>query len=503
MVEFTLIFLLVFTQVSPAQEHTARPGDFITVTVFERQTLSGTVTVDGNGSITLPMPIGSVPVVGLTATEISDLLTDRIKEYVINPTVFVTISPAEGFIVHVLGEVLSPNFIKVLDNTTVQEAITRAGGFTLIADMRNIQLIRTEENNGSETHTEIAVDLEKFVEDGDRTANPVLKPDDVLIVPRIAKSERMKYVNVMGAVARPGTFQVEGPLPLMEALAQAGGPTEVAMLDDVSILSVSEDNPTWKHVDFESFLTGEDATANPDVLPGDTVFVSSKPEEERPFSVNVVGQALKPGVYPATSESRLLDAIYQAGGFADEAAIDKVTIIRYHSQSSIEKQVDVRGFLTSGNDESNPVLEKGDTIFIPISEGAKKIASVHTAFFPIMRVGIIGEVAKPGTYQVSADASVLDILYMAGGHTSNADLKRVTLIRETLQGDEGQRRQAMDMEEVLTGGKFQLLPQLKSGDTIFVPKTKPRRELWRSFVRLTADVSTIALAYLIISGKRY
>lgn len=503
MVEFTLIVLLVFTQASPAQEHTARPGDFITVTVFERQTLSGTVTVDGNGRITLPMPIGSVLVAGLTAAEISDLLTDRIKEYVLNPTVFVSISPAEGFTVHVLGEVQLPDFIKVLDNTTVQEAITRAGGFTPIADIKNIQLIRTEENNGSETHTEMAVNLEQFMEDGDRTANPVLKPGDVLIVPRIAKSERMKYVNVMGAVARPGTFQVVGQLPLIEALAQAGGPSEIAMLDDVSILSLSDGNHSWKHVDFESFLTGEDATTNPDVLPGDTVFVPGKPEEERPFNVNVVGQAVRPGVYSVTSDSRLLDAIYQAGGFADEAAIDKVTIIRYHSQSSIEKQVDVRKFLTSGSDESNPLLQKGDTIFIPISVGARKVTSIHTAFLPAIRVGIIGEVAKPGTYQVSADTSVLDVLYMAGGHTSDADLKRVTLIRETPQGDEKQWHQTMDIEKVLTGGKFQLLPQLKSGDTIFVPKTKPKRELWRSFVRLTADISTIALAYLIISGKRY
>ncbi len=83
----------------------------------------------------------------------------------------------------------------------------------------------------------------------------------------------------------------------MEALAQAGGPSQIAMLDDVSILSVSDGNPSWVHVNFESFLTGEDATANPDALPGDTVFVPGKPEEERPFNVNVVGQVAKQGVH--------------------------------------------------------------------------------------------------------------------------------------------------------------------------------------------------------------
>ena len=286
------------------------------------------------------------------------------------------------------------------------------------------------------------------------------------------------------------------------ALARAGGPSEAAMLNDVSILSATDGNYSWKHIDFESFLIGEDAAANPNVYPEDTVFVPVKPEEERPFNVNVLGQVVKPGVYPATKDSRLLDAIYQAEGFADEAAIDRVTIIRHHSQSSVEEQVDIRKYLTSGNDEHNPALTKGDTIFIPMSYGTRKITSIQTAFFSTIRVGIIGEVAKPGSYQVSDEASVLDVLKIAGGHSSDADLKRVTLIRETAREAEEQRRQTVNLEKVLTEGEFQLLPALRSDDILFVPKVKPRRDLWRGFVRLVADISTIALAYLIISGNR-
>ena len=514
----TLVCCILLAQIAVAQEeYTAKPDDVITVTVWERQTLSGTVTVDTNGNITLPMPIGSVKVVGLTAKQISDLLTKRLGEYMVNPTVFVSISPAEGFTVHVLGEVKEPNFIKVPDGTTLQEAITRAGGFTPLADKKHLQLIRKEKDaDQKEILLENIIDFSQFVEDTDRAANPTLKPGDVLIVPRLPKSERLKSVNVIGAVAKPGTFDIEEPLPLIEVLALAGGPSDLAVLKEISILTISDGNYSWNKVNFESFLTGADETANPNVSPGETVFVPREPKEERPFMVNVLGQVVRPGAYYVTDESRLFDAIYQAGGFVDEAAIDNVTIIHLnfrglsHPRSPVKSQVNVKEYLVSGDERYNPLLAKGDTIFIPMSEGAKRIPSVQTAFFPSIRVTIIGEVARPDIYQVSKEASVLDVLKLAGGPTSDADLERVTVIRQTPDvGEEeqmkrqvGSSRKTVDLEKVLTEGKFQLLPPLKADDTIFVPRLKPKRNIWGAIVKIAADVSTIALAYLLISGKR-
>ena len=172
-------------------------------------------------------------------------------------------------------------------------------------------------------------------------------------------------------------------------------------------------------------------------------------------------------------------------------------------------QVNVREYLTSGDEKYNPLLAKGDTIFIPMSEGAKRIPSVHTVFFSTMRVSIIGEVVKPGIYQVSAEASVLDILKIAGGHTSEADLERVTVIREASAteafagGNEAQQQQTVDLEEVLTEGKFQMLPELNTDDTIFVPRLKPKRNIWGTIVKVAADISTIAVAYLIVTERRW
>jgi protein involved in polysaccharide export with SLBB domain len=488
-----ILFIMMLAQVTAPQEYTTKPGDSISVTVWERQSLSGTVIVDPSGNITLPMPVGVISVVGLTSRQISDALLKRLEEYMVNPSIFVSIIPSEGFNVHVLGEVKDPNFIKVPYNTTMQEAISRAGGFTPLSDKKNVLLIRKEENKTKE----INLNFEKFIENGDRSANPILMADDILIVSRIPKSERFKYVNVIGAVIKPGVIDLEEPLPLIEILALAGGSADNAILSDISISNTSDNYNSWKHIDLESFLNGKDTTANPIILPGTVVYIPKEPKEKRPFSINVVGQVANPGSYMMEDDSKVFDAIYKAGGFVDEAAINKLNIIHSNSQSKEEEPVNIIEYLISGDEKHNPRLVKGDIIFVPMLEGAKKIPSIHTAFFPTMRISIIGEVAKPDIYQVSTDASMLDVLKIAGGNTSLADLKGVTIIHET-PGQ--QQRFRVNLKKVLTEGDFHLLPKLKDGDTIFVPLKS--ESLWRSFVGLVADISIIAVAYLTLTGLR-
>ena len=335
----------------------------------------------------------------------------------------------------------------------------------------------------------------------DRSVNPVLKADDVLIVPRLPKAERIRYINVIGAVAKPGVYSVEEPLSLAEALSLAGGPSSVAVLSRVSILGKSDGEYSWTDVDFESFLSGTSPQANPEIQLGQTVFVPAEPKEKIPFNVALVGQVRKPGSYPVTDEYRIVDAIYQAGGFTDEADISKVVLIRSQPGGVERELVNVKEYFVSGDEKQNPLLEKGDTIFVPITRITKIVPGIHTAFVPAIRVSIIGAVYRPETYQVSKNASVLDLLKIAGGHTSEGDLEKVTVIREKSGATGKEQRQKVDLKKVLKEGRFELLPELKDGDTIFVPiKTE---SMWRTFVKLAADISIIAVAYLTITGQRY
>jgi len=516
----TLISYILLSQGAFAQEeYTVKPGDIITVTVLERQTLSGVVTVGSDGNITLPSPVGTVKVSGLTVKQISDLITECLKRYIKNPTVFVSVTPAEGFTVHVLGEVNSPNFIIVPEGTSLQEGITRAGGLTELADLKHIRLIRKEKEaadeaadapsarrlrpdaDRTEAVTETTIDFSQFVEKIDLTANPTLKADDVIIIPRLSWSERsMQTITVIGAVARAGTFNIEKPLPLIEVLKLAGGASDEADLQNLSILRFSDGKYSWQKVNFKGFLAGDESAANPNISPGDTVFVPRmESKEEHTFLVNVAGQVVSSGAYPVTDETRLFDAIFMAGGFASDADIDKVTIIHQTPKSPVKTEVNVRNYLLTGDEKYNPPLAKGDTIFIPIAEYAKEVPLINTPFSPSARVAIIGEVTTPNTYQVSTKATVLDVLKLAGGPTSEADLKRVTIIREK---PEEEKRLKIDLEKVLTEGEFKLLPPILADDTIFVPKLKPEKRIWRTFMQIVADVSTLVLLYLLVTGKR-
>lgn len=495
---FVLLFchaLYAQEQTVPQQEYTASRGDIVNVTVWEREELSAAVKVDPNGNITLPEPLGVLPVVGLTAKQIEESLRKRLIEYVKKPTIFVSITPTYGFIVHVLGEVNKASFFEVTEGTRLQEAITMAGGFTPLADEEHIRLIRQEKRNEPKDSQEYIIDFSKFVENTVLEANPILKPNDVVIVPRLPKEERIKPISVIGAVDTPGTFMLneeELPISLAGTLAMAGGPTDKAILTELSILTISNDNSSWQNINFEKFLSGEDKTANPNILPGQVVYVPKEPKE---FMVNVIGQVTNPGTYIATEESRLFDAIYQAKGFVDEASIDKVTVINPR-RKPIKRVIDVKEYLKFGSEENNPLLMKGDTVFVPMPADSKKVPSIQTTFFESMRVTIMGEVRRPDVYQVSTDAGILDILKLAGGPTSDADLERAMIIREEATKEE-QERLSFDLKKVLEEGEFQLLPSLKSGDTIFMPKTK-EETLWRTIVSIARDISSIVTVFWLI-----
>jgi protein involved in polysaccharide export with SLBB domain len=492
-----LIFLLLISQLNPGQEYIAKRGDSVTVTVWDRQSLSGTVIVDSNGNITLPMPIGAVSVLGMTATQIGKLLTDRVKENLVNPTVFVSISPAEGFTVHVLGEVKAPDFVRVPEGTTVQEAITRAGGWTDFADKENIRLIREESNTLEKKTTETKIDFTKFIKSGDLSANPVLRSSDVLIVPRATEAIVVsKRISVYGAVGKPGIVETEEPQALSVIIAMSGGFTYKSAPSEISIANIADGKFLRRFVNFEDFLSGKDVKANPIVSFGEMVFVPEK-IEEKPFDINVMGQVTRPGAYPATNETRLLNAIYQAGGFAEESSIEDVMLIRNENGEFTKKKVNIKEFMVSGNVEFNPLLVKGDIIYVPLSSKAKQIPTIHEMFLTAMQISIIGEINKPDIYNVSDNASVLDILKLAGGPTTNAELKKVVIIRKLAGSNSPKSLQKFNLQRILTKGELESLPKLITGDTIFIPK-KEETTVWGTIVKKTSEISTVISVILTI-----
>lgn len=495
---------------TPQKEYKVGPGDTLFIVVWGEESLSGIVNVGPDGMISMSQPVGILNVSGLTVSEIQELLMTRLSEYLKNPRVTVSIRAFEGFPVHIIGQVEAPAYYKVIDNTTLQELIMSAGGTTELADLKHVRLFRTDEEGEIQ---EEEIDFSLFVKQNDLSANPILKENDVVFIPRIARAERAKsLITVLGSVAQPGAHELEEALPLLDVLTLAGGLTQWADLRKIWLLEPpplpphegGEKTPNSyepKKISLEDYLTGKDPNANPIVSPGSAIFVETTQLPQEPtFPVNVIGQVRSPGAYRATEKTRLADVLFMAGGFSQWAQIDKVAIIHTASHSPRSVEVDVTKYLTSGDMESNPQVFEGDTIIVPLNERAKNIPPIHTIFSKSMTISVMGEVRKPETYELSEKTNFWEAIIIAGGPTTDADLERAMLI----QGVEGgQDRIEVDLEKVLTEGQFSLMPSLKSGDTIFIPKQKEKPGIWRQIVNVARDVSTIGLAILIILGRRY
>jgi polysaccharide export outer membrane protein len=78
---------------------------------------------------------------------------------------------------------------------------------------------------------------------------------------------------------------------------------------------------------------------------------------------------------------------------------------------------------------------------------------------------VIGNVAKPGTYSLRGETSILQALALAGGFTQFASTRSIKLIRNTSGKQEVRKVNYNDMID--EGGEGNYL--LKSGDTIVVP----------------------------------
>jgi len=86
-------------------------------------------------------------------------------------------------------------------------------------------------------------------------------------------------------------------------------------------------------------------------------------------------------------------------------------------------------------------------------------------------VFVIGEVAKPGKYQLKSYTTILQAISIAGGFTPYASRNKLQIVRHITNGNGGWRevRLAMPYDDLVKGQADPEYLMIKSGDTIVVP----------------------------------
>lgn len=164
-----------------SQDYLIQPGDLVEIKVYKEEDMERTLRVTTNGSITFPL-IGNVKIAGLTVSDAEQKLEKDLQAYLKTPSVSFLIKEYANKTVYVLGQVKKPSSIPILPEKTMTllEAITSAGGFTDVAAISKVKILRME--NG--VQKSIEVDVSQITKEGNKQYDVPLKPADVVFVPQ-------------------------------------------------------------------------------------------------------------------------------------------------------------------------------------------------------------------------------------------------------------------------------------------------------------------------------
>jgi polysaccharide biosynthesis/export protein len=182
-------------------------------------------------------------------------------------------------------------------------------------------------------------------------------------------TEYRQRVSVMGAVQKPGVFELTGAKSVIDMLALAGGVTERAG-NQVHVYRQDEKGNRQSMVIDLMVLANSAASmadanstqaVNMPVQAGDVVNV---PQSGMFFVDGAVG---KPGSYALARNYTLRQALATAGGINDELAdYTAVTINRRHASDKMETiSVDLNSVIAGT--ATDPVVLPDDVILVPVS----------------------------------------------------------------------------------------------------------------------------------------
>jgi len=254
------LLLLAFTPVYACAEQSAQtaerpesgyvlgPDDQIVIHAIDAPEISEKPFLIGiNGSLTLPL-IGRVEAGGLTVDQLETTLDARLKVYVKNPQVVVTVSDFRSQPVSVFGAVTKPGVYQLRGRKTLYEVLSMAGGpgaggptetmgssltLTRLRKYGEIPLPGAKVDPTGQFST-VELNVQDILDGKDGAANIVMKPNDTISV----SEANSKVVYVVGDVEHGGAFSLNGreKLSVLRALSLAGGLGRTARPDKARII---------------------------------------------------------------------------------------------------------------------------------------------------------------------------------------------------------------------------------------------------------------------------
>ena len=468
-------------------DYIVRPGDEIDLTIWGAADADLQLTVDRAGRISVPR-VGSITVGGLRNADLAEAIRARVGQTFRNFQLTATLGQVRPIRIFVGGYVQHPGSITVNGLASVLHAIMRAGGPSRAGSFRDIHLRRGGK--------EVAVfDLYDLLLKGDRQADQLVQPDDVVFVGPVGTQ-----VAVLGSVNQSAIYELKPSETLDDVLHMAGGFSAVADRSRVTIERMA-DRSTGKVTELRLPDHQGDLLATGDVIRAFSAVSVALPQEKQNEHVRIEGEVVHPGDYILPPGSRISDALRIAGGMTTAAypfgteftreSVRKVQVANYEralrdfetdmaktqasQRATSAEELSAQAASAQSNtrllERLRQIQPTGRVVLqlqpdstslpdLPLEDGdTLTIAQRGTS------VGIFGSVFNTGSFVYERGHTTEQYLALAGGPTRGADKHSIFMIRAN-----GSVISAQQGSSFWHSGNDFSVAVVEPGDTIFVPE---------------------------------
>ena len=210
------------------------------------------------------------------------------------------------------------------------------------------------------------------------------RPDQIAVTITTA---RTVSVSIYGEVGVQGGFTISALNTAFNALAAAGGPTDMGSVRNVQL---SRSGKNYR-LDLYKYMTNPTAGVKYDIQNGDVIFVPIAQKV-----VEIEGAVNRPMRYELVDGESMLDLIGYAGGLTASAHPDFVQVERFENGSKKYLEYNLKDVLSG---RSKVALEQGDVV------------RIRTGNEPLDQyVAISGDVYYEGNYDLAKNRSLIALL---------------------------------------------------------------------------------------------
>ena len=395
-------------------DYVVGPGDGLTINLTGGVSQRLQRVVDREGRVALP-EVGAIEISGRNLGDVQHLVQTVLRGQFRGVDADVSLSRIRTVRVYVVGDVERPGAYDVSSLSTPLNALYTAGGPTSGGSLRIIRHYR-----GKQIIQQ--VDSYDLLLHGIRGDLQRLQAGDTIEVPPLSG-----LVTVEGMVRRPAIYELNGEKSLSEVLQLAGGVLPSGTLRHVDVERVeSHEDRTMLRLDIperNNDATVAKALEDFTVQDGDKIKITPiLPYADK--TVYLDGHVSRPGKFAYREGMKVTDLITSYKDLLPEPATNHAEIIRL-SQPDYAPQVLAfnLGDALAGKDQ-DPVLKPFDIVRV--------FGRFDFEDPPVITVA--GEVRDPGDHLTNGVAHLRDVVYLAGGTTSDALLSDAQVFRKTGDG---------------------------------------------------------------------